>query len=456
MMVRNKFSGEDFLEVRETGVREARDLMKKSVAASLEMASCPKYRIHDALLEISGELMKRSTELSRLIAMESGKPVRYTRDEVKHASVNFGIAAEEVSRPKGEALTLDAHADGENRIAFFTRFPLGVVYAITPFIDPLGISSDFVAPALGSRNSVIVKPSSASPASAGKLHEIIQESGLPDNSMALSVSRGGSPASNFFLQSGDTGLVSFTGRRQTAARISGRTALRRHITTFGGNSPAIVWEDADLDAAVSLIADSAFRNPGQDCMRVQRILVKRQSYEYFRNRLVELASRKRVGDPLDEATEIGPLKNEENAIEIEQGINDAMGSGADLVLGGTRNGSLFNPTILENVPVNARLWRDEVIGPVVCLAPVDSFDEAMEMANNGEYSLQAGIFTSDMNLTMTAIERLNYGTVLVNDTSNEAVASLHSGSMKKYGSGKKGIRHLMEEMSDVKLAVIKR
>ena len=456
MKVFNKFSGEAIAELPDTDMNSAREILAASLKASYEMAKLPSFRLQDAVDYIAGELKNRSSELSAIITAETGKPIRYSRAEVEASARAFRSAAHEIYRDGGEAVPMDVHEDGINRVAFYRRFPVGIVYAVAPFWNPLSILSGFAAPALASGNSVIAKPSEFSPLSAAKLAEIVCGSGLPENAMSACFSDGGSASSNLFLQSGDVGVVAFAGKRSNAARISVKTGMKRVIAWSGGNSPAIVWDDADLDAAAVAVAEGAFGAQTQGSLHVQRIIVKSDSYEYFRNRIVEIGSALKAGDPAKEETDIGPLSSSEAAQTLEKMILDAGNSGASRILGGKHDGSLFPPTLMENVPVSSDLWGIEIMGPMSCIMPVDSLEEAISAANNEEGGLQAGIFTSDLNLAMTAIERLNFSSVMVNDISMDIAAPVPYGGVRSSGTSKLGIRYLMDEMTEARLAVIKR
>lgn len=456
MKVLNKFTGEDFTEVTETGLKESRDILSRGIKASSEIAQLPLYSVHDALMAISQEIRKNTIELARIITVESGKPIRNSRVEVDRASRVFAIAAEEATRAGGETIPFDTEERGLNRLAFYNRLPLGLIYSITAFSDPLSLAAHKIAPALATRNAIINKPSSMTPVSAMKLGDMVSGTELPGNVVQNVLSPGGSKISNFFLDADSVRMVTFTGSHDTAEKITRKAGVKKLIMELGNNSPVIVWDDADLDSAATSVVEAAFESQGQNCIRPQRILVRRQSYEYFRNRVIELTSNLKVGDPMDENTDIGPMINENEAARVENEVLEARRDGADLIIGGGRDGCVFYPTILENVSLKSNVWKKEIFGPVLNLKPVDSFEEAIEISNDVEYGLQAGVFTSDMNLALTAIERLKYGTVLVNETSNFRLDSMPFGGMKKSGIGREGIRYSMNEMSEIKLAIIKR
>lgn len=456
MKIPNRFSGEEYMEIAATGLKQAKNILSLGAAASGRMAEVPKFRLHDILISISDRISNSTGELARVISTETGKPLKYSRMEAVRAATVFRMAAEETPKIGGETLPLDLESGTQNRIAISSRTPVGLIYTINPFSEPLGAVAQRVAAALATGNAIISKPSSLAPVSSLKLAEIIRDTDLPENSMQNVLAAGESHVNRHMISSREVQMIAFTGERCNAERVTKIAGVKRTSLELGSNSPVIVWDDADLDLAAESIVNAAFESQGQNPLHTQRVLVKSEAYEYLKNRIVELASHLKAGDPLDEETDFGPMITEEEAARVEAEVKSARDNGAYLLFGGGREGSFHAPTILENVPESSGLWRNEIFGPVLCLGPVKSFEESIRLSNGTESGIQAGIFTSDMNLAFTAIEKLNYGTVLINDSSNFRSEYLPISSISKAGGGRRGIRYAMEEMTGTKLAIIKR
>ncbi|MEM3675557.1 MAG: aldehyde dehydrogenase family protein [Thermoplasmataceae archaeon] len=456
MIVKNKYNGETIAELEDTTLEKAKEIKRLSVESSRKMKSLLPYEREEILLEISRKIRDDNGKLAKIIAQEAGKPVRYSRKEAGRAATTFKIAAEESTRAEGEVIPLGIEPRGRNRFAYYVREPIGVVFSITPFNDPLNLVAHKIAPALASGNAIINKPSSLTPLSCLNVLSYAEDTSLPKNSVAAVLASGGGAVTDFLVTSPDIKMVSFTGGFEAAQRLVQKAGVKKYGMELGSNSPVIVWGDADLDLAAEAVCDAAFESQGQNCIHAQRIFIQRESYDYFKNRLIGFTEKLVIGDPLLEETDVGPMISKGSADRVMKLIEDAVGDGANILHGFQRNGNLVTPTILENVKHSSEIWTEEIFGPVVLLEPVDSFKKAIELANSVEYGLQAGVFTSDLNLALMAIENLEYGAVLINDTSDFRVDSMPFGGFKRSGIGREGIRFSMEEMSEIKLAIFKR
>ncbi|HLH85557.1 MAG TPA: aldehyde dehydrogenase family protein, partial [Thermoplasmataceae archaeon] len=241
-----------------------------------------------------------------------------------------------------------------------------------------------------------------------------------------------------------------------AQKLVNAAGVKKYGMELGSNSPVIVWGDADMDFAAESVCDAAFESQGQNCIHAQRVFVQKDSYEYFKNRLLSFTEKLVVGNPLEERTDVGPMISKGAADRVMKLIGDAIEKGANLLSGFERTNNIIKPTVLENVSPDSEIWSQEIFGPVVILQPVDSFVEAIRLANGVEYGLQAGVFTNDLNLAMMAVENLEFGAVLINDTSDFRIDSMPFGGFKKSGIGREGIRFSMEEMTEIKLAIFRR
>lgn len=456
MIVRNKFNGEKFVELEDTGMKDVDAILRKSRAASIEMLKLPSYERYELLFKVSKELENRREEFAKIISTEAGKPIKYSRGEARRASLTMLFSAEESKRMYGETLPLDVESRGKGRFAFYNRVPIGVVYSVTPFNDPLNLVAHKAGPALAAGNALINKPASLTPYSGFMLNRIIDEAGFPENAMQTVLASGGGEVSNFFLDANDIKMVTFTGGVDAADKLVRRAGVKKYSMELGSNSPVIVWDDADLEHAAEAVVDAAMESQGQNCIHSQRIIIKDNIFKEFSSRVIEITSKLKLGDPLIESTDVGPMISEGEAIRVENEVSSAVEDGAEILIGGRREGSMFQPTVVQKVSHKSSLWHREIFGPVTILQPVDTFDNAIKMANDVPYGLQAGIFTSSLDLAMKAMQELDFGAVLVNDTSDFRIDVMPFGGMKKSGLGREGIRFSMEEMTEIKLAIFRR
>jgi glyceraldehyde-3-phosphate dehydrogenase (NADP+) len=456
MIVKNKYNGENLVELKETKLPDANAILNKSKKSFEEMRGTPSYERYEALFKVSKELENRREEFARIISNEAGKPIKYSRGEARRASLTVLFSAEESKRIYGETIPMDVESRGRNRFAYYNRVPIGPVFSITPFNDPLNLVAHKVGPALAAGNSIINKPATLTPYSCVKLNELINDSGLPEYAMQTVLSSGGGEVSSYFLQSKDIKKISFTGGLEAAEKLIKIAGTKKYSMELGSNSPVIVWNDADLDKAAGAIVEAATESQGQNCIHSQRILVHKSVYKELSDRLVDLVSKLKVGNPLDESTDIGPMITEGEAIRVEKEVSNAVKAGAEVLIGARRDGNLYYPTLLQNVDHNSSIWHNEIFGPVSILQQVENFRQAIEMANDVPYGLQAGIYTQNLDLAIKATQELEYGAVLVNDTSDFRVDTMPFGGMKMSGLGREGIRFAIEEMTEIKLAIFRK
>ena len=456
MIVRNKYSGEQYVELKDTNIEEAKNVLHKAKKAFQAMKDLPSFERYEVLMKVSKELETRREEFAKIISNEAGKPIKYSRGEARRASITMLFSAEESKRIYGETIPMDVESRGRNRFAYYNRVPIGPVFSITPFNDPLNLVAHKVGPAIAAGNSIINKPASLTPYSGFVLNEVLDKSGLPENAMQTVIASGGGEVTNFFLNSDDIKKVTFTGGVEAADRLIKKAGIKKYSMELGSNSPVIVWNDADLDIAADAIVDAAMESQGQNCIHSQRILIHKDVYQDLSNRLVEKVAKLKVGNPLEESTDVGPMIAEGEAIRVERAVSDAMANGAEVLVGGKRDGKFYYPTLIKNVKHNNGLWHNEIFGPVSILQPINNFDEAVAMANDVPYGLQAGIYTHNLDLAMKAIQMLDFGTVLINDTSDFRVDVMPFGGMKLSGLGREGIRFAIEEMTEIKLAIFRK
>lgn len=404
-----------------------------------------------SILLITAELMQaRFEELAVTIASEGSKTIREARKEVARAINTITISGEEARRILGETIPFDSAPGSENRVGYYYRFPVGVIAAITPFNDPLNLVAHKLGPAIAGGNSVVLKPATVTPLSALKLAECFYEAGLPGEILSV-VTGYGREIGAALVSDERVRMISFTGGVEAGKQITKIAGLKKIGMELGSNSPVIVLEDCDLENAVSACVSGAFWAVGQNCIGVQRIYIQRSIYAKFRDAFIVRTEKYKTGHQLDETTDMGPMISEQEAVRVIDWIEDAVQKGAVLLTGGTRVGTLVQPTVLENLPASATLACHEVFGPVVILYQVDSLDAAIEAANAVDYGLQGAIFTNDLNLAFRAIRKMDVGGIVVNDSTDYRVDLMPFGGVKNSGLGREGIKFSLQEMTEPKM-----
>ncbi|MEV8517891.1 aldehyde dehydrogenase family protein [Dactylosporangium sp. NPDC051484] len=410
-------------------------------------AALPLHVRADALAAISARLAERAEPIARLITAENGKPLRWARAEVSRAVCVFRAAAEATRTWSGEVMRLDTDRGGEGRLGYITRVPKGPVLAITPFNFPLNLVAHKVAPAIAVGAPVVIKPAPKTPLSALLLGEIIAEVGLPAG--MFSVLTVPDEQAGDLVGDARLAIVSFTGSGPVGAAIAAAVPDKHVVLELGGNAAAYVAEDyhtpAELDWAATRIALFANYQAGQSCIGVQRVYVDAALYERVRDRVVAAVAALRTGDPFDEQTEVGPLIDEAAARRVADWVDEAVASGARVLTGGVRTGTSYAPTVLERVPADAKVACEEVFGPVLVLAPVDSVDDAFRRINDSRFGLQAGIFTRSLPLAFRAHRELEVGGVIVGDVPSYRADQMPYGGVKGSGVGREGVRYAMTD-----------
>ena len=408
-----------------------------------------------AILLKAAELVEnQAAEFARTISLEAGKTLRQARKEVARCVNTLRLSAEEAKRLAGETIPFDAYAGSENRSGYYTLEPLGVILAITPFNDPLNLVAHKLGPALAAGNAVILKPSLLAPLSAQRLAECLWQAGVPYD--VLQVVHGDREVTAPLIRDRSIRMISFTGGPVTGEAITREAGLKKMAMDLGGNAPVIVMADCDLKDAAESCVSGAFWAAGQNCIGTQRIFVARSVYERFTQYMVELTQKMKVGNPLDEDTDMGPMINEEQARRIERWVDAAVADGARVLTGHRREGALYQPTILVDVSCDAQVWKEEVFAPVVSIIPFDDLQAALDAANDTESSLQAGIFTNHLETALGAAEALQAGGVMINDSSDYRFDGMPFGGFK-YGSlGREGVQFSITEMTQPKVVCFKR
>jgi len=407
------------------------------------------------ILRATAALLRRDVEqLTRALVLEVGKPIRDARREAGRAADLFELAADLVTTLDGDVLTMDGIRGGENRFGFTMRVPVGVIAALAPFNSPINLAVNKIAPALAAGNAVVLKPASKTPLSGLYLASILKEAGLPDGAFNVVVGAGervGTP----LVSSSQVRMVTFTGSVAAGLAITRVAGVKKLALELGSSAANIVFADADVPAAAKTLAVSAYLSSGQACISAQRLLIHEDVYDQFVGAFVATASAMRIGDPMDEATEIGPMVSERDIARVHGWIEEARGAGADVLTGGERVANTIAPTLMSNVPSTARLACEEAFAPIATIAEFRTVDEAMRLANDSQFGLQGGVFTNDLVTALTVARELDVGGLWINDSSRYRQDNYPFGGMKMSGIGREGVRYAMEEMTDLRFVGVK-
>ncbi len=404
-----------------------------------------------AILDRTRQLLEeRREEFAQLITAEAGLCIRETRYEVGRASDVLRFAAMEALRDDGQVFSCDISAQGKARKIFTLREPLALIAAITPFNHPLNQVAHKVAPAVAVGAPVILKPATVTPLTAIRFVELMYEAGLPPH--MLSVLLGPTEeVADFLVRDPRTELVTFTGGETVGKKIAQTAGYKKLVLELGGNDPLILLNDADLDLAVTLAAEGSFRNSGQRCTAVKRILVEEGILQKFTERFVEKAREYKCGDPADPETRVGTVINEAAAIHLETVVKKAVAAGAKVLLGGKRKGALLAPTVIADVPRDAEMVVCESFGPLAPIMAVRDLDDAIQLANSTAYGLSSGVVTTNLNRAIEIVKRLKTGTVNINEVPGYRIENSPFGGVKDSGLGiKEGVIEAMKCMTTVK------
>jgi len=412
----------------------------------------PAFERQRVLRAIADGIRDRRDEFSRTLAQEAGKPIKSARSEVDRAVFTFNVAAEETVRGYGEYLPLDWQQSTAGRWGIVKRFPLGPVAGITPFNFPLNLVAHKVAPAIAAGCSIVLKPAPQTPLSSLLLAEVIQQAGWPDggfNAVLLS-----NEDSSLLVTDDRIKLISFTGSAAVGWAIKNNAGKKKVALELGGNSGVLVHSDADLAYAASRCITGGFSYAGQACISVQRIFVEQSVFGKFVELLLEGVRKLRVGDPLDESSDLGPMIRESDAIRAYDWVQEAVRGGARLLCGGQRHGSLFEPTVLTSTKPGMKVNCQEIFAPVVTVEPYSDFSSALKQVNSSPYGLQAGLFTRDAKLIFQAYDELEVGGLIAGDVPTFRIDHMPYGGVKDSGLGREGLRDAIEEMTEPKLLVM--
>ncbi len=451
--IRSPFSGDVVGRVARGGADHARRAVD-AAARALEQP-LPAHKRGEILVKVAGLIGRRHEELARTISDEAGKPIKAARVEASRAMSTYTFAALEARKLAGEMIPMDGAQAGEGKLGFTLRKPIGVVGAISPFNFPCNLVAHKIAPALAAGCPVVLKPASQTPLSALFLAELELEAGLPPGWLNVVVG----PASEIgdvLVEDDRVKLITFTGSSDIGWGLQERAPRKRVKLELGNSTPVIVAADADVDGAAAKLAANAFAFAGQSCISVQRIYVERPVYDAFVAAFVPRVEALTVGDPADDATDVGPVIDEGARARILEWVGEAKAAGADVLTGGERDGLLIAPTVLAGASDELKVSCEEVFGPVVVINAVDSLDEAIDRANGTRFGLQAGIFTASLDGALRAADELDFGGVTVNEAPTFRSDQMPYGGVKASGNTKEGPAWAVREMTEERLVVIQR
>lgn len=424
-----------------------------AVEGAAVMRKMPGYERSVVLRRAADLMRERLEDLARTISTEEGKVLAESRVEASRAIQTMELSAEEAKRLGGEVLPLDGAPGAADCFGFTLRVPCGVVVAISPFNFPLNLVCHKVAPALAAGNSVVMKPASDTPLVALKLVEILLEAGVPPLGISCLTGPGGEIGDALSADS-RVRKISFTGSREVGEQITKTAGLKKVTMELGGNSPLVVMDDADLEKAATLTVGTGYANAGQVCISAQRVLVADRVHDDFLDALVPKVEALTTGDPLDEATTMGPMIREDDAVRVREWIDQAVSGGARLLSGGERDRHLLEPMVVADVDAKMRISCQELFGPAVAVSRVADIDEAIALANATPYGLSAAIFTESLDSAMRFAREVDAGNLHVNWGTVWRADLMPYGGMKESGFGREGPKYAVREMTEMKTVVM--
>ena len=445
------YDGSPIARVAKVGAAETRAAVDAAERAMQD--PLPAHERAAILDRVAVALADRADEAARLICAEAGKPMKAARVEASRAVSTYTMAAVEARTLAGEVVPMDASPAGAGKLAFTQRVPIGVVGAISPFNFPLNLVAHKIAPALAAGCAVVLKPATQTPLSALFLAELELEAGLPNGWLNVLVGPS-AEIGDVLVDDERVALITFTGSGPVGWKLRERAPRKRVNLELGNATPVIVEPDADVSLAAAKCAANAFSFAGQSCISVQRILVHEDVFDAFRDELVPQVENLVVGDPADEATDVGPLIAESERERVLEWIDEARDGGATILTGGVVENELLRPTVVESPPPQGRLACDEVFGPVCTLHRYSTLDEAIELANSTRYGLQAGIFTGNVARALDAAVRLEFGGVTINEAPTFRADQMPYGGVKDSGNTREGPAWAVREMTEERLVVV--
>ena len=453
LVVYNKYTQEKACTVPQASPDILDQAITAAVAATEPMRQMSAYERQAVLNHCVKRFTERADELADILCIEAGKPIKDACGEVARLIDTFRIATEEAPRLYGETLPMDISPRGKGYRGMTQRVPIGPCAFISPFNFPLNLTAHKIAPALAAGCPFVLKPASMTPVGALLIGEVLAETDLPKGAFSILPCRRDS--ADLLTEDDRLKLLSFTGSPDVGWALKARAGKKKVVLELGGNAACVVDKDWDIADAVSRIITGAFYQSGQSCIGVQRLFIHEDIYATVRTALIQATKELQAGDPADEETFIGPMISADEAQRLEEWIAEATEQGADILCGGDRQGNMMSATLLEKVPHDCRLSAEEAFGPVAILEPFSDFDEVLARVNDSRYGLQAGIFTRDIYKAQQAWDTLEVGGVVIGDVPSWRIDHMPYGGVKDSGLGREGLRWSMEDMTELRLMVIR-
>jgi putative phosphonoacetaldehyde dehydrogenase len=446
--VRDPYTGDVVGTVPKGRAEHARQAFKTGKGFKAKLT---RYERQKILMTTADKLAARRDEIAAVITAESGLSLKDALYEVGRAYDVFSLAGQLAIRDDGEVYSCDITPHGKSRKIYTTRVPLmGCISAITPFNHPLNMVAHKVAPAIATNNRVVVKPTELTPLTCLTLADVLYEAGLPREMLSVVTGVPGE-FGDAMITDPDIDLVTFTGSVAVGKYIAGKAGYRRVVLELGGNDPLIVMEDAELAKAAELAVAGATKNSGQRCTAVKRILVVESVADRFAEEVLARAKKIKYGDPKDPQTDLGTVIHERAAMTFERRVNDAVAKGAKLLYGNIRKGALYSPTVVDKVPFDCELVREETFGPVIPMIRVKDIDDAIRVSNSTAYGLSSGVCTQRLDYITRFVSELDVGTVNVWEVPGYRIEMSPFGGIKDSGLGyKEGVWEAMKSFTNVR------
>ena len=445
------YNGDLFATTYKAGESQLEEAIMAAQKAGPELGRMPVYARSEALWHIRQRLVEMKETFAQTITAESGKPIKSARIEVERSIGIFTVAAEEVKRLPREYISIDWSPSGEGKEALVKYFPVGIVAGISPFNFPLNLAVHKIAPAIAAGCPIILKPSSATPLSTLLLATLIAETKLPGG--AVSILPMDRETGNLLVTDPRIDMISFTGSADVGWKMKEQSGKKKVVLELGGNAGVIISDDCDLNLAVAKCLNSGYSYSGQTCIHAQRIFVHQGIFDEFINMYTQGVGKLVVGDPMGDETDMSVMIDEENAVRVEQWVNEALVDGAKLLAGGKRIKNLLQPTILTNTNNSMKVCNQEVFGPVVTIDSFNSFDEAVELMNDTRFGLQAAVFTNRIDEMDKAFNNLEVGGVILNDGPTFRADHMPYGGIKDSGFGREGVKYAIMDMMEARVLV---
>ena len=431
------------------------DRAVRSAHVAFERGGFPQHERAAVLDRAAALAAERVEELALTIAAEAGKPVKTATLEAERCAGTLAFSAVEARKLTGSTVPMDASPAGEGKLGVILRVPYGVVAAISPFNFPLNLVAHKLGPAIAAGNAVVLKPAGQTPLSALKLAEILVDAGLPDGWLNV-VPGPGEEVGNALVEHPLVRAITFTGSAKVGWGLRSRAPEKKVNLELGSNAPLVVNDDGDWEQAADKAKLHAFAHAGQVCISIQRILVHESIAEPFTDRLVANTERLVVGDPLDPATDVGPLITPADRDRVKSWIDEAVAAGADLLTGGTLvdEDRCLAPTLLRNAPKDSKLWCEEAFGPVATIHTFPTFEEGLAMANDSRFGLQAGVFTRDLGRALQAAKTLEFGGIMINEFPAYRADQMPYGGVKDSGNTREGPAYAVRELTEPRLVTL--